>query len=295
MKVSKTLLIFLSSVILASCFDSPEFSNIPKIKFESIYFGKARNEFSPDSLVVKITFEDGDGDLGLEQSFVDEPFPPTNFDIAQNGNLVPIGTRTYDPALPPFLAITSDHTGKLATLSTSREDLYKNKMANYASDSACIYYSGDLNRTNYAIQVDSVLVYGPDAAAINESSEVYEASSPTLPQTFFVVKDTFYVQRNPAYQNIEVRFFRKQNVDAQFEEVDFYKLLCQEIFEGRFPVLSTKENALSGTISYSMKSTQFENVLSTGIWQLEIRIRDRALHVSDPIKTKEFTLAEILQ
>ena len=295
MRVSKTLLLFLSSVILVSCFDSPEFSNIPKIKFESIYFGKARNEFSPDSLVVQIAFEDGDGDLGLEQSFVDEPFHPTNFYIAQNGNLVPIGTRTYDPLLPPFLAITSDHTGKLATLSTSREDQYMDKMANYASDSACIYYSGDINRTNYAITVDSVLVYGPDAAAISEFSEVYEASSPTLPESFFVVKDTFYVQRNPAYQNIEVRFFRKQSVEAAFEEIDFYKLLCQEIFEGRFPVLSSKENALSGTIKYSMKSTQFENVLSTGIWQLEIRIRDRALHVSDPIRTKEFTLAEILQ
>jgi len=296
MKVSKALLVFLSSVILVSCFDSPEFSNIPKIKYEDIYFGKARNEFSPDSLVLEISFEDGDGDLGLEQSFVDEPFHPTNFYIARNGSLIPIGTRTYDPALPPFLAITTDHLGgTLATLNTSRDAAYTNKMANYAADSACIYYSGDINRFDFAIQVDSVLVYGPDAAAISEFSEVYEATSPTLPESFFVVKDTFYVQRNPAYQNIEVKFFRKQNVNSPFEEVDFYKLLCQEIFEGRFPVLSDKENALSGTIKYSMKSTQFENVLATGIWQLEIRIRDRALHTSDAIRTKEFTLAEILR
>ena len=275
---------------MMSCFDSPELSSIPKINFYSIDFGKAQSEFRPDSLVLKITFEDGDGDLGLDPNFVDEPFHPTNFYIAQNGSLIPIGTRAYDPTLPPFLALTAEHRGKLATLSTSRDEQYKNKMANYASDSACTYYSGDQNRLNHAIQVDSVLVYGPYAGAISEFSEVYETSIPSLPESFFVVKDTFYVQRNPAYQNIEVRFFRKQSVDAAFEEIDFYKLLCQEIFEGRFSVISDKKNAVSGTITYSMKSTQLENVLSNAIWQLEVRIRDRALHVSNPIKTMEFTI-----
>jgi hypothetical protein len=51
-------------VLLASCFNEPEFSNIPRIKFEGLYFGKSNIEDNPDSLVLTLSFEDGDGDLG---------------------------------------------------------------------------------------------------------------------------------------------------------------------------------------------------------------------------------------
>ena len=282
--------LFLILSLLMSCFDSPEFSIVPKIKFENLYFGKAQKEFTPDSLVLQISFEDGDGDLGIDPVSVDEPFHPTNFFLAHNGTLSPVGTRKYHASLPPFLAITPNHQGKLATLSTSRKSVYQNKMANYASDTACIYYSGDRRRSGYAIQVDSLLIHGAAASVINESSHYYQTTRPGLPEPFFVVKDTFYVQPNPAYDNIEVRFFRKPDANSQFEEVDFYKLMCQEIFEGRFQMLSGKENPVSGKITYSMSSTQFENVLGNGIWQLEIRIRDRALHLSNAIRSDEFTL-----
>jgi hypothetical protein len=292
MKAKNSLLLFLFSIVLVSCFDSPEFSNTPTIKFEDIYFGKARGDFKPDSLVIAISFEDGDGDLGLDQSFTEEPFHPVNFYVVNGGNFIPVATKSVYSDLPPFLSVPPGASGKLAVLNTSRDPLYTSKMPSYNSDQACIYYSGDRIRTNFAVIIDSVLIDEKDRGIIDESYDYYEMTHPTLPSVF-VVKDTFYIERNPNYQNIEVEFYRKTN--NEFVLVDWYKILCTEVFEARFPVLTEKQNPLSGVIKYSMKSTELEQMLGNSIWKLRVRIRDRALNVSDHIDSKEFTLQEIMR
>src|SRR5688572_9599859 len=54
-----------SSLAVSSCFDPPEFPIIPEIAYENIRFVD-RPDPSTDSLVLELSFKDGDGDLGLD-------------------------------------------------------------------------------------------------------------------------------------------------------------------------------------------------------------------------------------
>jgi len=55
-----------------SCINTPEFSDIPEIKYNSVFFKKGA---LTDSLLVSINFQDGDGDLGLDPAYdIGEPY-----------------------------------------------------------------------------------------------------------------------------------------------------------------------------------------------------------------------------
>ncbi len=289
MKAHSSLL-FVFSVVLWSCFDAPDFSPVPKIKFEDIYFGKSRDEFRPDSLVISVSFEDGDGDLGLPANYREEPFHEQNFFVATGDGFVPVGKKTIVLGYPRFLNIPASVNGELL-LKKSRVRFPQ--MVSYSSDSACLYYT----------RLDSVLLKTRDIRLLDPSVNYYEipinppAEEPDF-KSIVVVKDTFYIEKNPDYQNIDVEFYRKTQDPnnpsrAIFQLVNWRKQFCTEIFDARFPVLSSKENALSGTIKYSMTSTQLENIMGNDIWKLRVRIRDWQRHTSNAVESKEFTLDEI--
>ena len=290
MKAHSSLL-FVFSVLLWSCFDAPDFSPVPKIKFEDIYFGKSRDEFRPDSLVISLSFEDGDGDLGMPANYREEPFHEQNFFVGNGDELVPVGKRTIILGYPRFLSIPPTLEGELL-LKRSRER-FPDRMVSYSSDSACLYYT----------RLDSVLLKTRDIRLLHESVDYYQipinppAEEPDF-TSIVVVKDTFYIEKNPDYQNIDVEFYRK-TLDpnnpsrAVFTLVNWRKQFCTEIFDARFPVLSSKENALSGTIKYSMTSTQLENIMGSEIWKLRVKIRDRQRNTSNVVESREFTIDEI--
>lgn len=58
-------------IFISGCFDPPEFSEIPEIKYKSIRFVEV--EGSLDTLLLSFEFQDGDGDLGLLPAI---DFPP---------------------------------------------------------------------------------------------------------------------------------------------------------------------------------------------------------------------------
>ena len=58
--------------LLSGCFEAPNFSNIPRISFENIQFKEGNSLF--DSLIISIHYEDGNGDLGLDDNFTDGDF-----------------------------------------------------------------------------------------------------------------------------------------------------------------------------------------------------------------------------
>ncbi len=64
---SFSYLIILFLMVLASCVKPPDYSVVPRIEFVSVNKTDF-NEMDPDSLSVVIYFEDGDGDLGSEDS-----------------------------------------------------------------------------------------------------------------------------------------------------------------------------------------------------------------------------------
>jgi hypothetical protein len=64
--------LFLLVLVLfgTSCKRAETFPIIPQIKFESL------KTYGPDSAICKITFTDGDGDIGLDASMTQPPFNP---------------------------------------------------------------------------------------------------------------------------------------------------------------------------------------------------------------------------
>ncbi len=66
-------LLIISIGVLSGCYNPPEFPIEPSIKFTEVIFKQVENR--PDSLILTIEFQDGDGNLGLS---ADENFIPYN-------------------------------------------------------------------------------------------------------------------------------------------------------------------------------------------------------------------------
>src|SRR5690349_10721015 len=103
MKITKGLLLFgMLMVAVSACFNPPEFQNTPRIDINTndIYFGVTPSPTTPDSIVVPIRFQDGDGNLGLETDVTknplhfSDPFHPNTYFLADDGDLTPVTTYT---------------------------------------------------------------------------------------------------------------------------------------------------------------------------------------------------------
>jgi len=122
--------------------------------------------------------------------------------------------------------------------------------------------------------------------------------------------DTLLIEFNENQFNIEVDFLVKRN--GVFEELDMraqprgsanQTTLCGISFDGRFPCLSSEDNAcdfivnndrpIEGVITYEMNSGLFLPIFRTDTLMLEFKIRDRALNESNVSQTNEFTLQGI--
>lgn len=114
MRLIRNLLVFLFiSLGISACFTPPEYPVQPQIEFESIEFREYGSGFDAeaDSLILKVTFKDGDGDLGLdpsELSCVSEDICYNNkfYFLKSDGKLVTYKDKRTNPAyssLPEFI------------------------------------------------------------------------------------------------------------------------------------------------------------------------------------------------
>ncbi len=83
-------------LILVSCNRAPELPVIPNIRFENIEFKEVNG---PDSLIVNIYFEDGDGDLGLTSNDIHDQYAPYFVVLDQNNDTIKYGSQ---PGLPEY-------------------------------------------------------------------------------------------------------------------------------------------------------------------------------------------------
>lgn len=281
MKAIKGLSLFTGVVVLASsCFNPPEFPLEPKIEFESIYFAEAPDgSDKADSIVVSVNFKDGDGDLGLDGSnpaHEEYPFNASNLFLANNGAIVPVALSQHWSDIPYYFIDVLGQQGKLVTYKTRDQAEYN--------------FLPAFNDCDYL--PDSILmVDAPDAGILDPAHHniVDTLTSDDFPP-IYVLKDTFYIEPNPNHYNITVTILMKDGDNWTPYNGGF----CSPDFNGRFPVLSDKDDSpLEGTLRYSLKSQGFQIQLSTKILKVQIQIRDRALHASNTIESPEFTLAKI--
>ncbi len=91
-------------ILVSGCFDPPEFSEIPEIKYKSLRFSEV--DGAADTLVLSFDFQDGDGDIGLDPAQIFPPFHSLNEIRDSDDSLVffgnPGGVRPPLFAVNPF-------------------------------------------------------------------------------------------------------------------------------------------------------------------------------------------------
>lgn len=283
MKVVKGLFLFAVSTVVTACFDPPEFSSVPQIDFLDVYFREGTTNNPTDSLVVSISFRDGDGDLGLAGDQIDEPYNDIFYGLASNGQVIKLGKKTEYSDLPQFVDVPPGVTGKLVTVRTLTDPAYADELPPFVdAASSC---------TDYKLQ--TVYVMDEDKAVIdNTFAEIDTMTSTNGFPPIYIVKDVFYFQNNPNHRNIEVEFWVNDGT-GKFTLFDWEKEYCEAAFNQRFPVLTEKPGPLEGNLQYALTSVGIKATFGARTLRLKIRIRDRALNLSNDVQTEEFTLDKI--
>jgi len=257
----------ISTLLASSCFDPPQFPPIPEIGYENIEFidmpDPSPFEVATDSLVLQLTFRDGDGDLGIRASESDPPF----------------NDRWY------YLKVPFDCDGDSKTLENKCFELRQEELSKYVD------YQLKLKPVNGS---DSLPAFVKPYNCTN-----WEV---VRDRTGKVV-DTVYFQLNPHYNNIFVEFQMKESSSSCsnppcFSVFDWSQYLnypsCElQGFNGRFPYLNTQElgeTPLAGIIKYSMPSPFFKQIFGARTLRIKVYIEDRMQNRSNEVITPEFTL-----
>src|ERR1041385_5993621 len=73
------VVVFCGPLFISSCFNPPEYPDVPEIVFKSVNYVKGgltpEGDPAEDSVILVLNFKDGDGDIGIG---TDEIFPPFN-------------------------------------------------------------------------------------------------------------------------------------------------------------------------------------------------------------------------
>lgn len=292
MKTIKGLVTFVSiTAVLGACFNPPEFSVVPSIRYESVVFKENPNPSEKDSLVVTINFQDGDGNLGLDPQQTDEPYHSTSYYLANDGDTIPIGTFSPRTNLQEMLSIPLGVTGTLITKRFIDDNTaYQTMFPDYV----CPF-------VNLRYEVDSVYVLEQDKEIFDPTKvrrrRIIPGTSDFPP--VHVLLDTFAIRPNPYHYNIKVDFLIKEiDVNGQEKFVLFnWKNSCGfgSDFAARFPILSDNDSPLEGTLRYGMGTVGFHPLFDGKTLKLRIRIWDRSLNASNVVETPQFTLQDIME
>jgi hypothetical protein len=278
MKLAKGVVFFFLMIALASCFNPPEFPIKPQITVQDIVFKKGIDPF-PDSLLLTISFKDGDGDLGidaLDPTYSDDPFHPINYFLANNGELLTLSTKKEFDDVPPIFNVKNGQSGKLITNRTRNKPGYEN-----LPEYNC-----------YRYDFDSVYVKEADKDIFDNTyfSKRVIAETPEHPFPIYVLLDTFYIEKNSNHNNITVDF-QIRNSNGTYTDFDLEKEICGALgLDARFPVLSEPKFPLEGTLQYSIESSSFTDYLKGRTLRLKVQIKDRLLHESNVSYSKDFLI-----
>jgi hypothetical protein len=301
MKAIKSLLLGGISIVLAnSCLDPPEFPDRPEITFESIYFGDHPNASRADSLVISLSFKDGDGDLGLPTESIDSPYHQNNFYVGVNGQMTPV----FSQIITDFLlsdgtrlkyhtsGFTPEPSFVLGFIPPAANEMitFDSRTSGYPSlpETVPPSFCSVLPKTYLT---DTIFIFKQFKHAVKDKSTIVDSLVDNSGRVYlYALLDEFYVEANPRQYNIYVQFFVLEN--GGFREFKWEEEYCQT-YNGRFPVLSEKDGPLEGTLDYSMVGTGFLSQFSIKQMNLRITVYDRANHTSNTVETGPFTLEKI--
>jgi hypothetical protein len=272
------VVVFCGPLIISSCFNPPEYPDIPEIVFKSVDYVKGSlatdGSQNPDSIILKLTFKDGDGDIGIA---TDELYPPFNDRwFITKSKLAP------DLSVPEQFGCAQ----------------YDNKCYYIDPRPAEFAKYVDYKDRRATPAYDTLVPYVKPYDCYNW--EVVYQDDDNDPQTPAVVLDTLFFVLNPHYNNLFVEFEMKTddlaNPFETFDEKTYFTATCGvRVFYGRIPILSEdlgRSTPLEGEIRYAIPSLFYTTIFGAKTLRLKVYIEDRALHRSNTIYTREFNLLE---
>ncbi len=251
MRAAKLLFSIFILILVSSCFEQDEFPDTPRIEFESIDYIETAGL---DSLILSFSFEDGDGDLGLNDDVNDllAPYQIYSVIVDNNDSVVFINTNTVELPLyraPVFIA-TLDN-GQIVRIVFTEEK---------------VLFSETDNRPAYDC----------------ENYELVDSD------TAYVARNDFY--HNFHVQFMQKRNGNYTEID--FAEI-FQSDDCElGNFNGRIPFYDP--NGKEGVITYSMLSQLFRLSFQDDTIQLRFWVYDRNLNMSNVAETPDFVLRDLL-
>ena len=288
------------SITLYSCFRPNDFDEVPLISFQNLQFVEGPGNI-PDSLILTIDFQDGDGNLGIPESVGTPPYHQYDFVIDANNRFVTLGGQGFQP---PFDRTFLDSGPNGLILRVPDETF--SEVDNRPPDFDCQFYVVD------SIQAFWNAPFPPYTLDIFEF-ECQNAVQPCVVRDtlldgngvgFFQTRlDTFLIAKNDRSQNIFVDFFRKRN--GEYELIDWTRIFsedgCGTDFDGRFPIFDDDRarggKSLEGTIRYSMQSEGFRLVLRNDTFKIQVKISDfgtvESNNVSNTVESPDLTLQQI--
>ncbi|SNS80888.1 hypothetical protein SAMN05421640_1321 [Ekhidna lutea] len=249
----KLLYLGLIMATLTSCFDKDIFPDTPSIAFEDIKFIDTQ---STDSLKLTFTFEDGNGDVGLDDGpDLLVPYQIYDLIIDSEDSVITISTDPSRISPPLFKApvFIGENNGEV-------EYIF------FPGDK--VLFSDEDNRPPYSC----------------DSYEIIESD------TFYIARNEFYYnfhiefQRKLGEDSYEPINFRQifNNPDCSLGN-----------FNGRIPYYDPEGK--SGTITYSMLSQAFRLAFLDDVIRVKFYIYDRARNKSNEVVSPDFVLADITQ
>ena len=275
MKVIKGIILFcFLGISISACFDPPVFNDEPEIFYNRIQFKETPAVGDFDTLILYIDFRDGNGDLGLDDNYLDEPFNDSYYYL-YNGTGIQDTVRVVTEIIDSYIVLDKKpgQTGKLVTDRTRTEPGY-GSLPIYDANS-CLDYSF------------SQLLVPESANAVDASYNIIDTLFDELDDRYFLIEEALLYKKNIYHNNIYVKYEVFEN--GNWVEFDWFGEFCLD-FNGRFPVLTNQEGPLEGTIRYAMPNSSFLALFSVKKLRLKVSIRDRALNISQEITTPQFDL-----
>ncbi|WP_420315652.1 hypothetical protein [Ekhidna sp.] len=248
--IRNLIILCVVSVAVSGCFDKDIFPDSPKITFEEIKF--IDTELT-DSLKLTFSFEDGNGDVGLEGGQdLFKPYQIYNFVMDSEDSVVFISQDPSSIAFPLYSVpvLIDQLDGEIAYF--------------FFPDEKVLFSETD-NRPAYSC----------------DSYEIIEFD------TVYVARNEFYYNFHIEFQKkIAEDTYEPINFRQIFNSQD-----CSlGNFNGRIPYYDP--DGKSGTITYTMLSLLFRLGLQDEV-RAKFYIYDRALNKSNEVFTPDFFLSDI--
>ncbi|NOT76782.1 MAG: hypothetical protein HOP08_17795 [Cyclobacteriaceae bacterium] len=174
MKLSgKGLILFMVvAVLMGSCFDPPEYSNTPVISYVKTVYKDASNPSLNDSLIVSVTFKDGNGDLGLNDPDTLDPYNNKYYFRFLDNSLITYKTRRTNPnydTLPAFIKPYYCLNWEIRKINGKIDTVYFQLNPNYYNWFIKFYVQDPITAEYNELNFQTDFVTGPNSCGISSN------------------------------------------------------------------------------------------------------------------------------